>query len=241
MNRVPRIEKIEPTAFTATYIAAGRPVIVTDAMTEWPAKYKWTPEYFRDRFGALLAQVYDNLFTIRDIRPLGNYIDQCFGKEGRDASGLYVRWYAQFKHIDLCWSDAVFSALARDWSHPYFLPVSAYVLPLCRYPETLHAPTTTFPYKGIFISACGARTRLHRDPFGTDAVLCQFYGTKSLTVYAPADDGKPALWEKSSWIHRARTGICFPISPPLCRFITTSWDPVRYSLFQMAGFMMSFL
>jgi len=190
MKRVERIAKIDTQTFIAQYISAGRPVIVTDAMDEWPAMTKWTPTYFRERFGNLNTQIYDSLFTLLDIRPLRDYIDECLGNQNQESKGAYVRWYVKFKDVDFYWSDEVFDELAKDWAHPYFLPKTSYVMPLCREPDTVLAHRSTFPYKGLFISSQGARTRLHRDPFGTDAVLCQFYGTKSVTFYQPADDDK---------------------------------------------------
>ena len=42
-----------------------------------------------------------------------------------------------------------------------------------------------FPAKAIFISGRGARTRLHRDPWASDAVLCQLYGSKQIVMFSP--------------------------------------------------------
>ena len=163
MERLERIDKIDVSTFVARYVAANRPVIVTDAMSEWPAREKWTPSYFRERFGTLSTQIYDNLFTLLGVRPLRDYIDGYLGKQGESPDGAYVRWYVKFKHIDFCWSDGVFSELADDWSHPYFLPTSSYVMPFCRTPGGVLANRDTFPYKGLFVSSRGARTRLHRE------------------------------------------------------------------------------
>jgi Cupin-like domain len=190
MERLARIAKAEVSDFIGRYMAAALPVIVTDAMESWPAKYKWTPAYFRERFGHLNTQIYDNLFTLLDIRPLRDYIDRFFDASSGNTSGSYARWYVKFKNIDFFWSDAVFDAIAEDWGHPYFLPNTSYIMPFCKPPDIVLAHRNTFPYKGLFISSRGSRTRLHRDPFGTDAVLCQFHGSKSLTFYQPADDDK---------------------------------------------------
>jgi hypothetical protein len=190
MKQIERVDKIDLETFIACYIGAGNPVIVTDGMNSWSAKDKWTPEYFRDRFGDLNTQIYDNLFTLMNILPLRDYIDQFFGKDEGAVDGPYARWYVKFKDIDFYWSDEVFEAIAQDWGHPYFLPTTSYVMPFCPMPRTISAHGSAFPYKGLFISARGARTKLHRDPFGTDAVLCQFYGVKRLTFYSPEDDNK---------------------------------------------------
>jgi len=190
VKHLERLEKVDPALFAAEFIAKGIPAIVTDAMHAWPAKDKWTPPYFRHEFGHLGAQLYDNLFGLQSIRPLGEYIDTYFDNHQDNPRGYYVRWYVKFKPLDFFWSDDVFQAIIADWSHPYFLPTTSYVVPFCKPPGTALAHKNPFPYKGIFISARGGRTRLHRDPFGTDAVLCQFYGSKRFTFYQPADDDK---------------------------------------------------
>lgn len=46
-------------------------------------------------------------------------------------------------------------------------------------------PHDLFPYRGIFISPQGGRTRLHRDPLGSQAILWQVYGRKNVTFYPP--------------------------------------------------------
>lgn len=189
METVPRTQRIEADQFVTEYIAQNRPVIITDSMRTWAGCGKWNPSFFRDRFGDALTLIYDNLFTLRDVRPLREYIDRYFGKQ-EEYEHVYARCYAKFKAVDFHWFDAVFDALAQDWSHPYFLPTTSYVMPLCRPPETVLANRNVFPYKGLFISPRGARTRLHRDPYGTDAILCQFFGTKRLALYHPSDDGK---------------------------------------------------
>lgn len=45
--------------------------------------------------------------------------------------------------------------------------------------------TDNFPYRGILVAARGARTRMHRDPFCSDAIVAQFYGTKEAVLYHP--------------------------------------------------------
>ena len=189
METVARTQRIEADEFVTEYIAKNRPVIVTDSMSTWAGCGKWTPAYFRERFGEAITLIYDNLFTLRDVRPLREYIDRYFGKQ-EEFEHVYARCYAKFKAVDFHWFDAVFDALSQDWSHPYFLPTTSYVVPFCRTPDTVLANRNVFPYKGVFISPRGARTRLHRDPFGTDAVLCQFFGTKSLALYHPGQDSK---------------------------------------------------
>jgi hypothetical protein len=51
-------------------------------------------------------------------------------------------------------------------------------VPLTQSGKQADPVTDRFPYRGLLIAARGARTRLHRDPFCTDAVVCQFHGVK---------------------------------------------------------------
>ena len=43
-----------------------------------------------------------------------------------------------------------------------------------------------FPARGIFISAKGAQTSQHIDPWCSDAILCQVQGYKKVTLYDPS-------------------------------------------------------
>ena len=50
-----------------------------------------------------------------------------------------------------------------------------------------------FPARGLYLSLAGARTRLHFDPWGSDAVLCQFHGEKRVRLVADADRARVVL------------------------------------------------
>lgn len=205
---IERVAKIGTEEFVRRNIVGNRPVIVTDAMDSWPAKQKWNPEYFVENFGNLNTQIYDNLFALQDVMPLRDYINRCFNREDGKFSGRYARWYAKFKDLEFAWSDIVFDAIAQDWKHPYFLPESSFVMPFCRPPDKLRANRDAFPFKGLFISARGARTRLHKDPLGSDALLCQIHGVKKVVFYQPKDRSK--LQRGSSFVD--------PLNPDLQRF-----------------------
>jgi hypothetical protein len=174
--------------FFVDYLSANRPVIVTDAMDNWRALAKWTPEFFLSEFGKFDVQVYDDLFDLLDITSLERYLKRNFWQPAKANASEYIRWYSKLKDIDFFWSDVAFDRLRCDWETPYFLPMSSFVVPYCEPPNRADVTTQAFPYKGLFLSGRGARTRLHRDPFGTQAVLCQFYGRKHIRFYPPSDD-----------------------------------------------------
>jgi hypothetical protein len=66
---------------------------------------------------------------------------------------------------------------------PSWLPDSGYLFPRTR--GTVNAATHAFPAKGLFICGTGGRTRLHVDPWASDACLCQVTGSKRFLMYPP--------------------------------------------------------
>lgn len=174
--------------FVADYLVTNRPAIITDAMAAWNDWSKWGPDYLNEELGGCDVQVYDNLFDLVDLKTMAEYLEENFGKPAGSISQEYVRWYTKFKEADFVWADEAFERIRKDWDHPYFLPSTSYVVPFCQPPNAVNAAETLFPYKGLFVSGAGARTRLHRDPWSSDAVLCQLYGSKALSLYAPDQD-----------------------------------------------------
>src|ERR1700739_4192245 len=43
--------------FVHEYRDPGNPVILTDAISDWPALRKWSPEFFKEHYGATLVAV----------------------------------------------------------------------------------------------------------------------------------------------------------------------------------------
>jgi len=181
--QIPRIAGITQEHFLQQHVLPNQPVIVTDAMQTWPARTRWNPDYFSARLAGLQVQVYNDLFDLTNVTTLDDYFDHHFDRRDGDPSRDYVRWYSQLKDVDFFWSDEAFARLQEDWSTPYFLPEQGYLVPGLGRP--VPAEASLFPYRGLFISGRGSRTRLHRDPWTTSAMLCQFYGNKKVTMYAP--------------------------------------------------------
>jgi cupin-like protein len=182
-----RVSNITIEKFVCDYVKENRPVIVVDAIERWKSKHVWSPEYFSDNFGGSPVQVYDDLFSLQTVTSLDQYFDEHWYNNGKSNKEQipYVRWYAKFKPVDFWWSDEAFMALSPFWSLPYFLPASEYLLPYCPREKTVTPAIHAFPGKGLFISAAGARTRLHKDPWASDAILCQVFGEKNVVMYHP--------------------------------------------------------
>ena len=189
LARVPRVADLAEQSFISDYLRKNRPVIVTDAMNSWKGLERWTPENLTERFGDERVQIYGDLFRLADIKPLREYFSRYFGgKDSRTAgSAPYVRWYCHLVADNrVPWADDVFARIAEDWSRPDFFPSNSFLLPFCPATDTIDPTLDWFPARGLFISARGARTRLHADPWASDALLCQVYGEKDFVMYDPS-------------------------------------------------------
>lgn len=191
--RVPRFENLTVEAFVSRYVQKNRPVILTGATRDWKALAKWGPEYLANRFGNESVQVYGDLFRLAKIMSLSEYLAQYFNRgdtaeeSGRPRSVPYVRWYCQLVGDDrVPWADGVFARLQAEWACPTFFPRDSFALPFCSPTENIDPSQDWFPARGLFISGQGARTRLHADPWCSDALLCQIYGRKEFVMYEPS-------------------------------------------------------
>ncbi len=188
-----------PTAeeFSARYVATNQPVVVRGLDYDVS---RWTPASTREDVGDLTALVYGALFDLEDVQTLDDYLDDWFdlsdGGTG-DTDVPYVRWYNQLRDVEFAWGDEAFARLADRWRPPSCLISDDYLVPAMARGAGINPVTDPFPYRGVLFAATGARTRLHRDPFCTDAVVCQFHGVKEASLYRPdraaeltvADDG----------------------------------------------------
>ncbi|MBU2581491.1 MAG: cupin-like domain-containing protein [Alphaproteobacteria bacterium] len=169
--------------FVDEFVATNTPAIVRGM--DYSAG-SWTPEALKTSIGDLTALVYGTLFDLEDIQTLEDYIDTWFGLEGElEPDVPYVRWYNQLKDVEFSWGDAAFARVAGFWKAPACLPTSNFVVPVSRAEAGTDPVRDAFPYRGLLVAARGARTRMHRDPFCSDAVVCQFYGRKEVALYRP--------------------------------------------------------
>jgi hypothetical protein len=184
--RIERRAAFSTREFVGHYLARNRPVIVTDATCAWRLDTLKNADSLYAHFGGATVQVYDDLFALQTVCRLRDYLDKYWWPTSSPTGPIpYVRWYAKFKPVEFCWSDAAFEELKQAWSMPYFLPAGGYALPHCPEPGVICPAHDGFPAKGIFISAPGARTRLHEDPWCSDAVLCQLMGRKRVRLFSP--------------------------------------------------------
>ena len=172
--------------FSEKYLYANKPVVVTDAMRQWKAVTRWTPEFFKREFG-------DMKFTINeDLKRIVGY---------KDDNGAVEYTMARFIDRVLESTDEnpapyfrnrilydLFPSLKQDIEPlpEYFLPNWLPERYLVKYvSEVLNRGAAIELYIGGKGSAFPV---LHYDGAGTHAFLMQIYGRKQFIVYPPSQE-----------------------------------------------------
>ena len=191
--QIDRVSALSVENFRTEYMLKNRPVLVTDALRDWHLREVWTPEYLVQHLGHERVQVYNRAFELKSLVRLSSFLNTRFNRsdpvEGPEIP--HVRWYTRLRDVQFCWADEAFERLSRNWSMPYFLPATDYAFPFCPAPRRADPTLDHFPAKGLFLSERGAVTGLHVEPWGSDALYCQLYGTSSWLMYSP--DQEPYL------------------------------------------------
>jgi hypothetical protein len=186
-NSIDRREKLSYEEFAKDYLYANKPVIVTDALRDWKALRRWTPEFFKKEFGSVT-------FTLEDDFK---------GKAAYKGQGNGTAEYTMDRFIDL-----VLSSTEADPA-PYFRNQVLYELfpslkvdiePL---PEYLQPNWLPDYYMVKYVSEVlnrgaavelyiggkgGTFPVLHYDGAGTHAFLMQVYGQKQFFIYPPSQE-----------------------------------------------------
>lgn len=150
--------------FDREYLRPLRPVILTDAISHWRALGRWSPQFFKEKYGGLEVEV-DG-----EVIALGNLIDRVEASTD-DNPAPYLRNQA-----------------LAEW--PPELSADVFPMPDCTQPNWLES--RVFP-KGeklssveAYIGGQGAKFPiLHYDGLHTHAFLMQLYGDKEYIAFSP--------------------------------------------------------
>jgi hypothetical protein len=159
-----RWDSIARRVYIREHLNALQPVIVLGAINHWPARIKWTPAFFRERYGMLDVTVDGQGWKLRDL------IDRILVSTPEHP--------APYLH----------NQLMADW--PPELSTDISPMPECTRPNYLEsrlfpsrAPRT---YVEAYIGGAGAAfPTLHYDHAHTHAFLMQIYGRKEYFIFRP--------------------------------------------------------
>jgi histone arginine demethylase JMJD6 len=183
---IERRDQLSYGEFARKYLYPLRPVIVTDALSSWPAMRRWTPEFFKDKFGAVefstYGAEYEHYETSSAPVPrfsLSGYIDRVVS-----SSAEHPVPYLRNKVL----ADA-FPSLTTDVS-----PLPQYMFPNWLGEPFLVKHVRDVLNRGaaleLFIGGVGSTFPvLHYDGAGTHAFLMQIYGRKEFVLYPPDQEG----------------------------------------------------
>lgn len=160
---------LSPAEFASDYIAQNRPVVVENAVPDWPALHKWTPEFFRTAFAEQEVDV-----TYRSRMRMDAFIDGVLASTP-EHPGPYLYRVFICPHL------------------PQLLPD---VLPLNRYsfPHRFASPLMPWTWRRpdgfikLLIGGAGSRFPIvHFDGENAHATVTQLYGSKIFVLFPPQD------------------------------------------------------
>ena len=202
--QIERKSKVLPLDIAREHLRGiGKPVIITDATENWPARSKWTFEFFKTAYGSDPATAWLGRGSgAGKLTTLSAYIDfldapsaelpgiwtgKDIGRmvahrrprpDGGTSPFYLLGWYAFRQHPELY--DDIAPA-------PYFvLDLVSALSPTLR---DVFEWTSRREYTAIFIGPEGSLSALHRDYWNTHAYLAQIRGRKRAILFSPEDLG----------------------------------------------------
>ena len=181
-------------AFAAEYLRPLKPVILTDAIERWPARTRWTLDFFAGQYGSRSVSVDGRDYQLSTLIDL-------IRRSGPDSPAPYLR-----------------NLLIERWAPELLRDIDP--LPECTRPNWLES--RFFPGRDaltsveVYIGGAGATFPvLHYDNLHTHAFLMQLCGTKEYVFYPP--EATPFLYPRTG-SESNKSGIDDVEHPDLERF-----------------------
>ena len=157
--------------YVRDYVDPLKPVVITGALEHWPARSKWTFDFFRDRYGELPLEIDGRKLSMAQLIR-----EVCASTP--DAPAPYLR-----------------NHLVTDLPGPLQADIAP--MPSCTRPNWLEHPLISargsMTFIELYIGGTGARFPvLHYDGLHTHAFLMQIQGVKEYIGFAP--DQTPYLY-----------------------------------------------
>jgi hypothetical protein len=212
--------------FAKDHLFASIPVVIGDACKDWSAKDKFTPDFFKSKYGDRMVEVQGKQYK------LGDFIDMMENATIDNPAPYPCKLQVESEYPDLIPDISPrFEYSNPDWSH------KTLVKPFLRGADTyeifLGSPGGQFPY-------------VHYDYMGLHAFITQLYGIKEFTVLPP--DQTPYVYPKknNTWVSDVpdiknidlekfplcanATPITFSVGPGETLFIPNGWWHTAHSL-----------
>ncbi len=177
-DQIERRANLSTEEFMKEYVYPNRPVIVTDALRQWKAVGRWTPEFFKREFGDMNLALNKVAWSKENggaDASMASFVDRVLASTDENPAP-YLR------NQNLC---ELFPSLMQDvspmpgYSFPNWLPESYSFKSLQR---VFHEHSEIQFYFG---GTGGAFPVLHYDVLASHAYLFQIYGRKKFIVFSP--------------------------------------------------------
>jgi hypothetical protein len=150
--------------YLRNHVLALRPVILTGAFDQWPARRKWTPEFFKEKYADLKVLIHGHDWRMADL------IDRVLASTPQ-APAPYLN-----------------QQLVEDWPAELLADISP--VPECTRPNWVESRwfPSRFSYRSVqaFIGGVGAKFPfLHFDHWHLNTWIMQIYGDKEFVIFAP--------------------------------------------------------
>ncbi len=163
LNKIERRSNLSPLDFQEEYLNPQRPVILKDLMKDWPAKDKWSLDFFKNTYGNLEVPVYTSMSSqsgSQYMKPqttitFKSYIESI--EKGKSDYRLFL--LNLMKQIP---------QLSKDY----------------RTPNLMNGFYNEFPF--LFFGSTGSKVALHYDIDLSHIFLSQFHGIKRFILFPPS-------------------------------------------------------
>lgn len=183
-------------AFVAEYMHANRPVVIENVAQGWQAMRSWTPQYFKQRFGAKPVAIGYG----REM-PFDQFIDEVLASSS-DNPGPYM--YRSFLH------EVLPELLPDVMPQNKFSFARRYASPLM--PEKWRRPDG---YLKLLVGGVGSKFPvMHFDAENAHAGIVQIHGEKEFVLFPPEDT--PYLYPRAALPNQSM--VDDPVMQDLARF-----------------------
>lgn len=160
LKDIDRVKSIDPDSFQRDYFTPLRPLIIEDLAESWPARKKWTPEFFKAHYADQQVKVFDDSFVsagknyMSQTRTLAlsEYIDQVLNT----SQDLRMFLYNIKKEMPDLVDDIYFPELVKGISRNFIF---------------------------MFFGCKDSVTQMHFDIDMSHVFHTALYGTKTVTIF----------------------------------------------------------
>jgi len=193
-------------AFTAEHLpGAGRPVVIIDAIDRWPAKSKWTFDFFTRAYGSDVVMAPAGIGSSAAlILKLGTYVE-LLDRPATELSGFWIDtrsgspldaapvnagepyltgWGAFDRHPEL---------LDDISAEPYF--IEDWASRLSADQRAAWQAASGREYLAIYLGRAGTFSDWHQDWWSTYSCLTQIAGRKQVSLHPPDDHARTTPYE----------------------------------------------